>query len=266
MLSLIDLAAPNLKVVERALLDDGPIHVSPHPDGQRFVVGAVKRVYLFEIRGGKLVQISRSPQEHGLPCFWVTPKGDRIIATQGRLDGKSATIHWYAIVNNQVHHLSEVQVRMGVDTKLVAASYILRVSLDGKRALVCHDSGLLPPLCDIPIVDLTLREPAITRSSSRQVRDLRALPFIPTENWRWPHVWPNTRIALRYWISPQKQRVCYIISMPAAVAKASNSHLKKTNCLSVRQPPTAAKFTMSWANTNCAQITSSSKTDGAIAV
>ncbi|MEE3371506.1 MAG: WD40 repeat domain-containing protein [Planctomycetota bacterium] len=179
MLSLIDLAAPNLKVVDRALLDDGPIHVLPHPDGERFVVGAVKSFYLFEIRDGRLVQISRSPQEHGLPCFWVTPKGDRIIATQGRLDGKPATIHWYAIVNNQVRHLSEVKVKMGVDTKIVAASYILRVSLDGKLALVCQDSGLFPPLCDIPIVDLTLREPAITSVIKQAGPGIESFAFHP---------------------------------------------------------------------------------------
>ena len=162
MLSLIDLASPDLKVVDRVLLDDGPVHVLPHPDGHRFVVGAIKSFYVFKIQNGKLVQISRSTQEHGLPCFWITPKGDRIIATQGHLDDNPSQVHWYALADNKVRHLSEVKVKEGVDTELTAASYILRVSLDGKMALVCQDSGLIPPLCDIPIVDLTLPEPAIT--------------------------------------------------------------------------------------------------------
>jgi len=162
MLSLIDLASPDLKVVDRALLDDGPIHVLPHPDGQHFVVGAVKSFYVFRIRNGKLVEISRSPQDHGVPCFWVTPKGDRIIATQGFVDGEPASIHWYSLVNDQVRHLSEVKVKAEVDTKILDVTYILRTSLDGKLALVCQDSGLFPPLCDIPIVDLTLEKPAIT--------------------------------------------------------------------------------------------------------
>lgn len=163
MLSLIDLASPQLKVVDRVLLPDGPIHVLPHPDGKRFVVGAVESFYLYKILNGKLVQVSRSPQEHGLPCFWITPKGDRIIATQGRLDGEPASIHWYALVNDEVRYLSEVKVSAGVDTSLIAGSYIVRVSLDGKQALVCQDSGIfVSELCDIPIVDLTLEEPAIT--------------------------------------------------------------------------------------------------------
>ncbi len=162
MLSLIDLSAPEPNVVDRVLLDDGPVHVLPHPDGHRFVVGAIESFYMFRIQDGKLVQISRSPQVHGFPCFWITPKGDRIIATQGQLDDTASRIHWYGLVDNEVRHLSEVKVKEGVDTELTAASYILRVSLDGKMALVCQDAGLIPPLCDIPIVDLTLREPAIT--------------------------------------------------------------------------------------------------------
>ncbi len=163
MLSLIDLASPDLKVVDRALLDDGPIHVLPHPDGKNFVVGAVNSFYVFRIRNGQLIQISRSPQEHGLPCFWITPKGDRIIATQGRLDNEPTSIHWYSLVNEQVRHLSEVKVKAGVDTKITGGTYILRISLDGKLALVCQDSGLFgAELCDIPIVDLTLEKPAIT--------------------------------------------------------------------------------------------------------
>ena len=74
MLSLIDLASPQLKVVDCVLLPDGPIHVLPHPDGKRFVVGAVESFYLYKILNGKLVQVSRSRQEHGLPCFWITPR------------------------------------------------------------------------------------------------------------------------------------------------------------------------------------------------
>ena len=223
MLSLIDLASPDLKVVDRVLLDDGPVHVLPHPDGHRFVVGAIKSFYVFKIQNGKLVQISRSPQEHGLPCFWITPRGDRIIATQGHLDenpsqihwyaladnkvrhlsevkvkegvdteltaasyilrvsldGNPGQIHWYALADNKVRHLSEVKVKEGVDTKLTSGSYILRVSLDGKLALVCQDSGLIPPLCDIPIVDLTLPEPAITSVIKNAGPGIESFAFHP---------------------------------------------------------------------------------------
>ena len=162
MLSLIDLASPDLKVVDRVLLDDGPVHVLPHPDKKHFVVGAIENFYIFRIRNAKLIEISRNPQDKGLPCFWTNPKGDRIIATQGFLDGP-ATIHWYSLINNKVRHLSEVKINEGVDTELLDRTYILRTSLDGKLALVCQDSSLFSPeLSDILIVDLTLDKPAIT--------------------------------------------------------------------------------------------------------
>lgn len=179
MLSLIDLAAPDLKVVDRVLLDDGPVHVLPHPDGQHFVVGAIESFYIFKIRNGKLVQVSRSPQERGFPCFWITPNGKNIIATQGPIDDNPSQIHWYAIDDNKVHHLSEVKVQEGVDTKITPASYILRVSLDGKLALVCQDSGLYPPLCDIPIIDLTLEEPAITSVIKNAGPGIESFAFHP---------------------------------------------------------------------------------------
>lgn len=162
MLSLIDLASPDLKVVDRVLLDDGPVHVLPHPDKKHFVVGAIENFYIFRIQNAKLIEISRNPQDKGLPCFWTNPKGDRIIATQGFLDGP-ATIHWYSLINNKVRHLSEVKINEGVDTELLDRTYILRISLDGKLALVCQDSSLFSPeLSDILIVDLTLDKPAIT--------------------------------------------------------------------------------------------------------
>lgn len=162
MLSLIDLASPDLKVVDRVLLDDGPVHVLPHPDKKHFVVGAIENFYIFRIQNAKLIEISRNPQDKGLPCFWTNPKGDRIIATQGFLDGP-ATIHWYSLINNKVRHLSEVKINEGVDTELLDRTYILRTSLDGKLALVCQDSSLFSPeLSDILIVDLTLDKPAIT--------------------------------------------------------------------------------------------------------
>jgi WD40 repeat protein len=162
MLSLIDLASPDLKVVDRVLLDDGPVHVLPHPDKKHFVVGAIENFYIFRTQNAKLIEISRNPQDKGLPCFWTNPKGDRIIATQGFLDGP-ATINWYSLINNKVRHLSEVKINEGVDTELLDRTYILRTSLDGKLALVCQDSSLFShELSDILIVDLTLDKPAIT--------------------------------------------------------------------------------------------------------
>ena len=173
LLSLIDLADPKFPVVHRVLFDDFPMHVLRHPDGERFIVGAYRHFYVFEIVGSKLVEVSRSPQPHGMPCFWIHPRGDRLIATQFVLDeppvpGKSMprtripTVQWYAINGNRIEHLSQVKVKPGLPTELQIDSMILRVSLDGKQALIFQRANLSGrEFCDVLIADLTLDKPEI---------------------------------------------------------------------------------------------------------
>ena len=171
IVSLIDLSTQDFKVVHRVLFDDYPFHVLAHPDGEHFVVGASENFYVFKILNNELVLISKNPQAHGHPCFWISPNGKRIIATQNHGKGETCTVQWYSMAKNKIKHLSTVEIADGVDTKLLDTSMILRISLDGKIALICQRSvpnGL--DFCDIPIVDLTLEKPAIT-SVIKQVAD-----------------------------------------------------------------------------------------------
>lgn len=173
MISMIDLSTPDFKVVDRVLLDDHPVHVLAHPDREHFVVGASKYFYVFKIEKGKLVEVSRSLHANGFPCFWITPAGDRILATQGDLAvvDRPAAIHLYSLGLETVTHLSEVGVLPGIDTHLLPDSYILRVSLDGRMALVCQRSmGGAGTLCDVPVVDLT-KNPPVINSVIKQVGD-----------------------------------------------------------------------------------------------
>ena len=173
MISMIDLGSPDFTVVHRVLFEDYPAHVLPHPDGQHFVVGGSENFYVFKIHGGKLVEVSRSHHGNGFPCFWINPAGDRIIATQGNVDFREqpAVIHWYSFSPQHVRHLSEVGVQQGTDTRLLPESYILRISLDGTRALVCQNSdGDAGVHCDVPVVDLT-KDPPIINSVIKQVAD-----------------------------------------------------------------------------------------------
>ena len=182
ILSLIDLGDDNYPVVHRVLLDDFPTHVLAHPDGKRFIVGGLKNFHIFKILNGKLVKVSQSPQAFGFSCFWIHPRGNRLIATQVIPDGplvpgkftpltKPSTVQWYTIEDNHIRHLSEVTVKPGLQTKLLPASMILRISPDGKLALICQratNSGR--DFCDVLIADLTLSKPQIT-SVIKQVSD-----------------------------------------------------------------------------------------------
>ena len=80
MMSMIDLNSKDCAVVDRVLFDDEPAHVLAHPDGEHFIVGGAKNFYIFKIRNGKLVEVGRSSHKGGLTCFWINPKGHRLIA------------------------------------------------------------------------------------------------------------------------------------------------------------------------------------------
>jgi len=172
MLSLIDLATLDFRVVDRVLLPDRAMNVLAHPDGRRFVTGGDKYFHVHRIEDGKLIQLSRSPQPHGLSCFWIHPKGHRLIATQGDpYTGIAATVQWYSIRGNRIEHLSEVKVASGVPTTLLEDSFILRISPDGTKALICQraiDNGI--DHSDILIADLTQTPPAIN-AVVKQVSD-----------------------------------------------------------------------------------------------
>ena len=163
MLSLIDLSKPDFPVVDRVLFHDRPMHVLAHPDGERFVTGGDENFYLHRIENGKLVEVGRSSQPHGFACFWIHPQGHRLIATQGEpLSDRPATVQWYSIDGNQIEHLSQVEVAPGVPSELLETSFILRISPDGKHALICQRSmNNGTDHSDILIADLTQEKPVI---------------------------------------------------------------------------------------------------------
>jgi len=172
MLSLIDLSTPDYRVVDRVLFDDRPLHVLAHPDGKRFITGGDRNFYVHRIENGKLIQLSRNPHSHGIPCFWIHPKGHRLIATQGTpASGTPATVQWYSIQGNRIEHLSEVKVAPGVPTKLLDFSFILRISPNGKYALICQRSATNGiDHSDIQVADLTREKPEIN-AVIKQVSD-----------------------------------------------------------------------------------------------
>jgi WD40 repeat protein len=190
VISLIDLSVENFPVVHRVLLEDFPIHVLRHPDGERFVIGGSDYFYFFKIVDSKLVEINRSKHPNGMPEFWITPDGKNLIATQSAssiplLPGKAGQlilpqIHWYAIEGNNISHLSEVKVRGDLDTEILPETHIVRVSNDGKIALICqrsNNSG--KDFSDILIADLTLEKPQITGFIEDAADGIESFAFHP---------------------------------------------------------------------------------------
>ena len=182
MLSMIDLGSPDFPVVGRVLFEDCPQLVLAHPDRQHFVVGASRYFYVYRIEGGKLVEVSRSLHGKGFPEFDINPTGDRIIATQGdwTIAGQLPVVRWYSLSPDRIAHLTEVTILPGVDTCLTPDSYILRISRDGKKALICQDSmGAKGDLCDVLIVDLTRNPPVIDRVIKQVSDGVESFAFHP---------------------------------------------------------------------------------------
>ena len=264
MISMIDLGSPDFPVVHRVLFEDYPAHVLPHPDGQHFVVGGSENFYVFKIQDGKLVEVSRSHHGKGFPCFWINPAGDRIIATQGNVDLREqpAAIHWYSFSPQEVRHLSDVKVQRGTNTRLLPESYILRISLDGKKALVCQNSsGDAGILCDVPIVDLT-KNPPIINSVIKQVADTCRKFRIPSQ---WKDGGGHMRVLdqrqhrrARY-ANPIRRNCSTILTLVASLREL-NSRQTATNSSWVLPSRTVSTYSMWLATSICGRTRSSLKT------
>ncbi len=176
------MASPGFSIVDRMLFDDYPMLVLAHPDRTHFVVGATKYFYVFCIERGKLVEVSRTLQDHSYPEYDITPAGDRIITTQGdwTIPGRLPVVRWYSVIPDKISYLSEVKILEGVDTKVTPDTYILRISPDGTKALIPQDSmGGKGSFCDVLVADLTQDPPVINRVIKQVADGVESLTFHP---------------------------------------------------------------------------------------
>ena len=183
MLSLIDLKSLDFRIADRVLFDDYPAHVLPTPDGKHFVVGGSETFYVYRIEGGELIEVSKSPHNRGLTCFWIQPNGKGLIATQGDvLDvTKPSDINWYKITDAfEIEFVAKVQARPGVNAELLDTTAIPRISPDGRMALVCQRA--VPgngDLCGVFVVDLTTSPPVISHVIEQVGDGVESFAFHP---------------------------------------------------------------------------------------
>ena len=137
VLTLIDLVSPKFPVLDRVVFEDQPIHVQMMPDKKHFVVGGSESFYVFAVENKRLVQVRKSRHDRGATCFWISPTGNGIIATQN--NGGPTSINWYEIDGHlNIVHNAEVKPRKGVAANITRMTAITRISPDGRIALVCQ--------------------------------------------------------------------------------------------------------------------------------
>ena len=78
IISVIDLASPDLKVVQTVKLPDPRMAVM-HPDGKRLLIPYDTGIRVFEMRAGKLELVKDNPTEFRLLGIDISPLGDRVV-------------------------------------------------------------------------------------------------------------------------------------------------------------------------------------------
>ena len=181
MIYVVDLYDENHPVVDRILLDDKPIHVLSHPDGERFFALGHNNFFTYKLDDGKLIELAKSPIPYGMGCFWIHPNGKNIIASRSKDWYEEPTItQWFKIDGDKVIYLHDLEISENLDTQYKLEGGILRISPDGKRAFICQRTvfnGL--GFADILIADLTLDKPKVTGVIKQVCDGLESFAFHP---------------------------------------------------------------------------------------
>lgn len=201
MISVVDLHDEDHKIVDRILVDDGPLHILSHPDGERFFAICFEHFISYKLKNGKLVELARSKIEFGRGCFWIHPDGKHIIAGRTpKLPGKPAIPKWYRIDGDKVKKICDIEIAENIDTKYMDSGAILRITPDGKRGFICQRTMYNgKDLCDVLIADLTMEKPMVTKVIKQVGDGLESFAFHP-----------NGKMAVVTCLAPQKNALAVL--------------------------------------------------------
>src|SRR5262245_19763228 len=91
IISVIDLASPELKVVQTVELPNPRMAVM-HPDGKHLLIPYDTGIRVYEMRDGRLELIKDNPTEFRIHGIDMSPRGD-LVAGNGTKPGGKLTIH-----------------------------------------------------------------------------------------------------------------------------------------------------------------------------
>ncbi len=185
LVTVLDLASPELKVVKRFALDEEVWHAVSHPDGKRALVGCTKSIREFGIENGQAKLLRSHPTPVNIDSFALSPKGDWLI-THGfhrSPAGKIVTngIHAFKYSGDEIRYVGEIRVQPGARAK-IDQPFAPRISPDGKRALTLNGWGIpgKGTLDAVLSIDLTLDKPMVTEVVPQVGDGLESLTFHPT--------------------------------------------------------------------------------------
>jgi DNA-binding beta-propeller fold protein YncE len=182
VLSVVDLATPDLRVLDQAPLPGDAWMVDLHPDGKKVIVSVGASFHVYGLPADRLTLVATAEAPSTIFSFDVSPRGDRIIAVTVKTQEtiSDAQLHVFNLDGDRITHLCQIEA--GVDTGPIERGFSPRISPDGSMALVLHDFGIggKGTLDDVLVVDLSLDRPVVTQRV-RQVGDgLESLAFHPS--------------------------------------------------------------------------------------
>lgn len=181
LLSVIDLSAPDLAVVQKLEVPLATNMLDVHSDG-RLVVPVTTGFRVYEVQNGKLALVRENPGEIVPGSFDISPKGDRIIVTgrRGTTPDSPLGVHVFTYQDGVIEYASEVKVQPGLPR--FDRPFSLRFSPDGRRVLVPNGGGQgsKGTLDDILVVDMTMSPPTVTEVIPQVADGIESLAFHPS--------------------------------------------------------------------------------------
>ena len=160
IISVIDLASPDLKVVQTVELPNPRMAVM-HRDGRHLLVPYDTGIRVFEMRAGRLELVKDNPTEFRLHGIDISPRGDRVVGNGTKPGGKLAA-HVLSYRDGQTTYQSEVQIKPGESDW--DGPFACRFTHDGGRIIIPNGghAGSKGTLSPVFIAALGLDPPAVT--------------------------------------------------------------------------------------------------------
>jgi hypothetical protein len=182
VLSVIDLASHDLKVLDRVPLPGEAWMVDLHPDGSKVIVSVGAGFHIYALQADKLALVATAKAPSTVFSFDVSPCGDRIVAVTVNAEEtiEDAELHLFALEGDQITHRHRIEAEEGLGP--IERGFSPRISPDGNTAIVPHDFGTggKGMLDDVLIVDLSLPIPMVTQRLREVADGMESLAFHPS--------------------------------------------------------------------------------------
>lgn len=184
LLSVIDLASPDLAVVQKIDIPN-PGTGAMHPDGKHLVVPYANGFRIFALTGSKLEVVRDNPIAFGLGGTVISPRGDRLVAitfdpTECSPVGCRTAVHVFSYTQGRIEHLTEVKIRPGLPP--FDRPFAPRFSPDGTRVLVLNGDGIgtKGKLDDVLSIDMRTDPPTVTEAVVQLADGMEGVAFHPS--------------------------------------------------------------------------------------